>query len=107
MAATNTIKFLPSIFQTDANKKFLGATLDQLVTEANLERVNGYIGRKFAPTYKTSDNYVTESTADRQDYQLEPTVVVQNKQAGTVDLFSTYLDLIHQVKVLGLSLIHI
>ena len=101
MAATNTIKFLPSIFQTDANKKFLGATLDQLVTEANLQRVNGYIGRKFAPTYKTTDNYVTEPTVDRQNYQLEPTVVVQNKQAGTVDLFSTYVDLLNQIDVLG------
>lgn len=101
MAATNTIKFLPSIFQTDANKKFLGATLDQLTTEADLQRVNGYIGRKFAPTYKTNDNYVAEPTADRQNYQLEPTVVVQNKQAGTVDLFSTYIDMIQQIGVLG------
>jgi hypothetical protein len=101
MAATNTLKFLPSIFQTDTNKKFLGATLDQLTAEADLQRVNGYIGRKFAPTYKTTDNYINEPTPDRQNYQLEPTVVVQNKQTGTVDLFSTYIDLIQQINVLG------
>ena len=101
MAATSTLKFLPAIFQTDTNKKFLGATLDQLTSDANLVRVNGYIGRKFAPTYKTTDNYVTEPNATRQNYQLEPAVVVQDKQAGTVSLFSSYIDLIQQIGALG------
>ena len=101
MAATSTLKFLPAIFQTDTNKKFLGATLDQLTSDADLQRINGYIGRKFAPTYKTSDNYITEPTARRQNYQLEPTVVVQDKQTNSVDLFSTYIDLIQQIDVLG------
>ena len=99
--AANTLKFLPSIIQTDANKKFLNATLDQLTTDADLRKVNGYIGRKFAPTYKTSDNYVSEPTKARQNYQLEPSVVVQDKQAGTVSLFSTYIDLIQQIGILG------
>ena len=101
MAATNTLKFLPAIFQTDTNKKFLNATLDQLTAEADLRRVNGYIGRKFAPTYKPTDNYVTEPNTARQNYQLEPAVVVQDKQAGTVSLFSTYVDLIQQIDILG------
>ena len=101
MAANNTLKFLPAIFQTDTNKKFLNATLDQLTSEADLRRVNGYIGRKFAPTYKTTDNYVTEPTTARQNYQLEPSVVVQDKEVGTVNLFSTYVDLIQQIDVLG------
>jgi len=101
MAANNTLKFLPSIFQTDTNKKFLNATLDQLTSEADLRKVNGYIGRKFAPTYKPNDNYVIEPTSSRQNYQLEPSVVVQDKQANSVDLFSTYIDLIQQISVLG------
>ena len=58
MAANqSTLKFLPSIFQTDTNQKFLSATLDQLVSEDDQRRINGYIGRKFAPTYKPADNY--------------------------------------------------
>ena len=101
MAVNKTIKFLPSIFQTDNNQKFLNATLDQLTTDADLRRVNGYIGRKFAPTYKVGDNYVTEPTPFRKNYQLEPTVVVQDKIAGTTSLFSTYIDLIQQINVLG------
>ena len=102
MAINNsTLKFLPAIFQTDTNEKFLNATLDQLTAEADLRRVNGYIGRKFAPTYKTTDNYIAEPTTARQNYQLEPSVVVQNKQDGTVSLFSTYIDLIQQIGTLG------
>lgn len=98
---SSTLKFLPAIFQTDTNEKFLNATLDQLTTDADLRRVNGYIGRKFAPTYKTTDNYIAEPTTARQNYQLEPSVVVQNKQDGTVSLFSTYIDLIQQINTLG------
>ena len=47
MAAFKTHNFLPEIFQTETNKKFLNATVDQLVTEPNFKRVSGYIGRKF------------------------------------------------------------
>lgn len=101
MAVNKTIKFLPSIFQSESNQKFLNATLDQLTTDADLRKVNGYIGRKFAPTYSSSDNYVTEPTPFRKNYQLEPSVVVQDKFAGTTNLFSTYVDLIQQINVLG------
>ena len=101
MAVKSTLPFLPTIFQTDSNKKFLNATLDQLTQDADLVRVNGYIGRKFAPTYKADDNYVTEATTDRTNYQLEPTVLVQNKTNNTVSLFSTYVDLLNQIDVAG------
>lgn len=101
MAVTSTLPFLPAIFQTDANKKFLNATLDQLIKDADLVRVNGYIGRKFAPTFKSSDNYISEPDTLRRNYQLEPSVVVQNKSADTVNLFSTYPDLLNQIGVLG------
>ena len=49
MPVTKTIELLPAIFRSEANKKFLNATLDQLVTEPSLTRFSGYIGRKFAP----------------------------------------------------------
>ena len=58
MAIVKTVNFLPEVFRTETNKKFLNATLDQLVSEPNFTKVNGYIGRKFSPTYKTNDNYV-------------------------------------------------
>jgi hypothetical protein len=101
MAIVKTVNFLPEIFRTETNKKFLNATLDQLVTEPNFTKVNGYIGRKFSPTHNTNDNYIVEPSTSRQNYQLEPAVVITDKQTDTVDFFSSYLDLLQQIQYNG------
>lgn len=101
MAVTKTINFLPEIFQTDTNRKFLNATLDQLVSEPNFKKINGYIGRKFAPTYKTTDGYVTEVDSSRQNYQLEPSTVIVDPETNNVDFYSSYIDLINKIKFYG------
>jgi hypothetical protein len=54
MTVRKSINLLPGIFQTDVNQKFLSATVDQLISEPNLKKTNGYIGRTFAPTYKAN-----------------------------------------------------
>ena len=95
--AIKTINFLPSVFRTDTNQKFLNATLDQLVTPPNLQRINGYVGRTNAPTFKSSDNYQPEPSALRRNYQLEPSVVVKDAN-GNVNFFSSYIDLLQQIK---------
>jgi hypothetical protein len=97
MALRNTINFLPEAFRSTTNQRFLGATMDQLVTDAYNVPVNGYVGRRFAPTYKTGDNYVPETTADRSNYQLEPSVVVKNDK-GEVTFTADYLDLLQSIK---------
>jgi hypothetical protein len=101
MAAIKTLDFLPAVFQTDTNKKFLSATLDQLVSEPDFKKVNGYIGRRFAPTFKAGDNYVTEPNNVRQQYQLEPSVVVENKGDNTIDHYSGYTDLLQKIEYYG------
>ena len=101
MAETKTHKFLPEIFRTDTNKKFLNATLDQLLTEPNFKKINGYIGRKFAPTYLTTDSYVKEDDTLRQNYQLEPSTVVFDSENNNVDFYSSYIDLINKIKHYG------
>ena len=100
MAVRKTQDFLPQIFQTDTNEKFLSATMDQLVSEPDLQTLYGYIGRKFAPTFKSGDSYVIESTPDRQNYQLEPSVVINDIQ-DNVTFFSTYLDLLDKISYYG------
>lgn len=100
MATRKTNIFLPTVFQTDTNKKFLNATMDQLVTEPNLETLYGYVGRKFAPTYQAGDSYVIEPTADRQNYQLEPGVVIRNDQ-NEVTFFADYQDLLDKINYYG------
>ena len=100
MATSRTLQFLPEIFQTDTNSKFLSATLDQLVSEPNLVRIDGYVGRKFAPTFQFKDNYILESTADRTSYQLEPSLITKAVN-GTIDHYSGYTDLINKLKYYG------
>ena len=101
MAVFKTHQFLPEIFQTDTNKKFLNATLDQLVSEPQLERVSGYIGRKLAPSYKSTDSYVSEVDSNRQNYQLEPSVILKNEITQDVDFAVTYPDTINKIKYYG------
>ena len=100
MALKSTLNFLPSVFQTTANEKFLGATLDQLVVDAENVKLNGYIGRTFAPTYRQGDNYINEFSAQRQNYQLEGSVVVKDKN-GDITFNSGYIDLLNSITTNG------
>ena len=96
MALTNTVNFLPEVFRSTTNQRFLGATLDQLTSDARNIPVNGYIGRTFAPTYKLGDNYIQETTRERSQYQLEPAVVVKD-DAGNVQHTATFNDLLQSI----------
>lgn len=77
---TNKIKtaeFIPSVFQTDTNKKWLDATLDQLVSKASLENIDGFIGDRSGRTKSKNDSYVSEPVhaSRRQSKQLSPAIV--------------------------------
>ena len=100
MATRKTQTFLPQIFQTDTNQKFLSATMDQLISEPDLETLYGYIGRKFSPTFVNSDSYVVEPNADRQNYQLEPSIVIRDEQKN-ITFFASYLDLLAKIRYYG------
>ena len=100
MAARKSIKLLPGVFQSDANEKFLSATLDQLISEPTLKNLYGYIGREFAPTYSSGDSYIPEGTADRQNYQLEPSTIIKNEQ-GETTFFASYIDFLDKIKYYG------
>lgn len=95
-----TVDLLPSVFRTDVNRKFLGSTVDQLVSDTALTRIDGFIGRQFSPTHSPSDNYLLEPTAARTNYQLEPTVVVENT-SDKIDLLCDYNDLINKINYYG------
>ncbi|CAB5214324.1 hypothetical protein UFOVP190_56 [uncultured Caudovirales phage] len=96
MALVNTINFLPQVFQTGTNQRFLGATLDQLVSDSVNVPLNGYIGRRFSPTYRNGDNYVPEPTTLKTNYQLEPSVVVRDKNED-ITFNGQYSDLLQSV----------
>lgn len=100
MATSRSLEFLPDYLQTPSNKRFLGSTLDQLISEPSLRKFNGYVGRQFAPVYRPGDNYIQEFTTDRQNYQLEPSVVVVNQNNRT-DFYASYQDIIQQIGFYG------
>ena len=92
--------FLPKFFQTDSNKKFLQATVDQLVQPGTVNKINGYIGRQNAKASTGDDIFVAAANTFRQNYQLEPGLVV-NDSLGNNTFFKDYQDYINQLNVFG------
>jgi len=90
MANARSVNFLPEIFQTDANKQFLAATLDQLIQEPNFKKTQGFIGRTVGPGVNPNDKYVIEPTKTRANYQLEPAVVSLVPDTNTIKNAITY-----------------
>jgi hypothetical protein len=88
--------FLPKYFRTIANQKFLNATLDQMISEGEVEKLSAFIGRKRVESYTPSDNYLDSETAQRGSYQLEPAVVLKDN-LGNVTFFKDYIDYINQL----------
>ena len=97
MTIRKSTDFLPDYYKTLPNQGFFGATLDQLISEPVIKKFNGYIGREFAPVYRANDNYVIESTRDRQNYQLEPGVVTVDEN-GRADFYASYSDILQRIQ---------
>ena len=90
MANIRSVDFLPEIFQTDANKQFLAATLDQLIKEPKFKKTQGFVGRTVGPGVNPNDRYVIEPTTTRANYQLEPGVVSLKPDTSTIKDVITY-----------------
>ena len=103
MATTRirTLNFLPEIFKTVTNTQFLQATLDQLVDQPNLEKIQGYVGSKFGYGTNANSHYVTEPTKTRTDYQLDPGVVFLKENTSTAQDFISYPGIIDGLKLEG------
>ena len=99
MAIRRSIDLLPTIFRTEQNEKFLNATVDQLIQPSRLKKIDGFIGRKVSPTFKVGDNYNLEISAERENYQLEPSVVYRNPDNNRVDLLSSYTDIVNAISL--------
>jgi len=93
----NSADLLPLYFRTEANKKFLGATLDSLISKGNLERLNGYVGSRYSKNSKPSDVYIPEPTNNRRRYNFLPSVVIRDDFADKTEWVATYDDLINQI----------
>jgi len=95
-----TVNFLPKFYQSDANKKFLQATLDQLYQPGSIKKINGFVGRENAKSSTGTDIYLEASDRVRQDYQLEPAITITDN-IGNQTFFKDYIDYINQIKTFG------
>ena len=94
------INFLPNFYKTDANKRFLQATVDQLIQPGTVKKVNGFIGRQYAKATSGNDIFVEAANTVRQQYQLEPGFVIEDV-LGNNTFFKDYIDYINQLNVFG------
>ena len=92
--------FLPRFYRTDTNKKFLQATLDQLIQPGTVKKLNGFVGRQNAKATTGDDIFITAVDSNRQNYQLEPGLVVNDTLDNTT-FFKDYQDYINQLGVFG------
>ena len=92
-------QFLPEVFKTKSNTKFLEGTLDPLIQPGVAEKQTGYIGRRFGKTFNSSDVYLETDETLRSRYQLEPGVTIEKD--GEVQAFHDYLDFKNIIKFFG------
>jgi hypothetical protein len=96
-----SVNLLPVLFRTDKNSKFLAGTIDQLIQPPQLKRLDGWVGSKITPTYNPrTDYYIESNLKTRQDYQVEPALVVTNDVLKIIKSTS-YDDLINQLDFEG------
>ena len=91
-----TSELLPRVFDTSQNSKFLGGVLDPLVQPGVLQKLSGYVGKRYGKTYRGNDVYLDTDETLRSRYQLEPGVTVENN--GAVTDYHDYLDFKNQLK---------
>ena len=88
---------LPRYFRTSHNKKFLQGTLDQLTQPGVAEKISAYYGRRISKARKAADNYVSDVSTQRENYQLEPATVIKD-ELNNVTFYKDYNDLKNQIK---------
>ena len=93
-AKRKSADLLPRYFRTTANKKFLSSTLDQMMQPGVIEKVDGFIGRKDAKAFKASDNYISDVSTSRENYQLEPVATVTDN-LDNITFYRDYRDYIN------------
>ena len=92
---------LPSYHRTDKNIKFLSSTLDQLIQQPQLERIDGFLGSKLSPNFNPdTDRYIDQANTIRSNYQLNPSLIVKDT-ADNITQALAYDDLINQLEFYG------
>lgn len=96
MADKNIKNFLPSVFRTNKIKNFMDSTTETLFNDQNSENKSYFVGRKAGGLFDPmNDYYAQERSKIRDDYQLEPTLIVRDKNTSEVTNALFYEDLLN------------
>jgi hypothetical protein len=82
--------FLPQTFRSESNDKFLSGVFDPMVQPGTVDKLTGFLGRRYGKTYNGKDVYLDSDNTLRSRYQLEPGVTIEKDQK--VEKFYDYLD---------------
>jgi len=98
----NNLPKLPAVLNTEPNRRFFDATVNQLFSPKDSERVNGYIGRRDSGTFNPVDDYyLEENTKLRTWYHLEPMVYSRSPETLVDSNFLFYDDMVNRLGELG------
>lgn len=93
--------FLPRYLRSDINKKFLDATIDQLISHDSTRRLNSYFGSKSGLVNNPQQNFYEKSPNKlKEDYRFAPGIVSNNAD-DTTDVHISYDDIINRLNFLG------
>jgi len=100
---TNKIKatdYLPSVFDTPLNQKWMDATLDQMISKGSLEDIDAYVGSTQGGVAKQGDVYLKEAskTTVRRNRQLDPSIVTKLEDS-TINSMLTPDDIANSVGI--------
>ena len=60
---------LPRYFRTDTNNKFIQSTVDAMISEGVVEKLDSFVGRRNSPTTTVNDTFLPDTSPDRENYQ--------------------------------------
>lgn len=92
-------EFIPRVFQTNLNTKWLDSTLDRMVSKGALEDIDSYIGSKHSKHRVKGDVYLKEShqhTPGRELLQLEPAITTKDS-SGDIENVLQYDDIANSI----------
>lgn len=101
MKKRDLVNRLPEVLRTPAQRQFFDATFDQLFSPRNVERVEGFIGRREGGVFlPDEDVYKSEPTLERAVRQLEP-MAISSRGDGEESNWVFYDDFINTLRFRG------
>ena len=94
-------EFLPRYLRSDINKKFLDATIDQLISNDSTRRINNFFGSKSGLVNNPVQNFYDNSNDKlKEDYRFRPGIV-SNNDDNTTTVHMSYDDILNRLNFLG------